>query len=58
MGNKLKKSAANKKLAGICGGFAEHFNIDPDLVRVLWIVGSIFGAGLPAYIVCLIMMED
>ena len=38
MEKKLYKSETNKMLAGVCGGIAEYFNIDPTLVRLGWVV--------------------
>ncbi len=37
-GKKLYKSSTDKKIAGVCGGIAEYFNIDPTLVRLAWVV--------------------
>lgn len=46
-------------LAGVCGGFAEYFNIDPTLIRVIWAVLSLTGgAGLIAYIICVVLMPE
>ena len=43
---KLYRTEDNKMLAGVCGGVAEYFNLDPTLVRVLWVAVSLFaGAG-------------
>ena len=33
---KLHKSRNNKKICGVCAGFADYFNIDPTIVRILW----------------------
>jgi len=56
---KLHKSQTDKKLCGVCGGLAEYFNIDPTLVRLLWILFSIAGgAGLLAYIIAAIIMPE
>ena len=49
----------NKVLAGVCGGIAEYFEIDPTLVRVLYAVLSCFFVGLGGlllYIILLIIM--
>jgi len=40
-GRRLTQSATDRKLAGICGGLAEYFGVDPTLVRVLWVILSI-----------------
>ena len=59
MDKKLYKSKKDKKLAGVCGGIAEYFNIDPTLIRVGWILLSCFGgSGLVAYIICAIIMPE
>ena len=57
---KLTRSA-NKVLAGVCGGIAEYFEIDPTLVRVAYAALSIFSAGFPGvllYIIMLILMPQ
>ena len=56
---KLYKSSTDKKLAGVCGGLAEYFNIDSTLVRLGWVVFSLLGgSGLLAYIIAAIIMPD
>jgi len=56
---KLYKSSTDKKLAGVCGGIAEYFNIDSTLVRLGWVVFSLLGgSGLLAYIIAAIIMPD
>ena len=56
---KLYKSGTDKKLAGVCGGLAEYFNIDSTLVRLGWVVfGLLGGSGLLAYIIAAIIMPD
>ena len=54
---KLYRSSTNYKLAGVCGGIGEYFNIDPTLIRLAWILFSVMGgAGLLAYIIAAIVM--
>ena len=56
---KLYKSSTDKKLAGVCGGIEEYFNIDSTLVRLGWVVFSLLGgSGLLAYIIAAIIMPD
>lgn len=58
---KLYRSKVDRIIAGVCGGFAEYFNIDPTIVRVLWLVILVlsgFWLGLMIYLVCLIVMKD
>ena len=59
MEKKLRKSSVNKKLCGVCGGIGEYFNLDPTVVRLLWILFSLAGgAGLLAYIIAAIVMPE
>jgi phage shock protein C len=55
LGRRLTRSDANKKIAGVCGGLAEYFDVDATAVRLAWCVLSIFfGAvigGVVAYLV-------
>ena len=57
---KLTRST-NKVLAGVCGGIAEYFEIDPTLVRICYAALSIFTAAFPGvllYIIMLILMPQ
>jgi phage shock protein PspC (stress-responsive transcriptional regulator) len=38
----LRRSTTDKWMAGICGGMAEYFQVDATVVRLLWVIGSIF----------------
>ncbi len=40
---KLHRSDEDRMLAGVCGGLAAYFNIDPTLIRVIFIVLALFG---------------
>ena len=42
---KLYRSTDDRWLAGVCGGLAKYFNIDPTLVRVIFIVLALIGLG-------------
>ena len=56
---KLYLSESDKKIAGVCGGIAEYFGIDPTLVRIGWIIIVLLGgAGLLAYIIAWIIMPS
>ena len=53
---KLRKSK-DKKLCGVCGGIAEYFDMDPTVVRVIWLVLVLCaGTGLLAYIIAALLM--
>jgi phage shock protein C len=51
----VRRSATNRKIAGVCGGLAEYFNVDPTVVRLVWVIFTIVpGAivfGVLAYLV-------
>ena len=61
MGKKLKRSSNDRIIAGVCGGVGEYFNIDPVVVRIVWVLLSFMpgGPGFLAYLICaLIIPED
>lgn len=49
---KLYRVEAGAKLAGVCGGIAEFFNIDPNILRLIWAVFTVcsVGTGLLVYV--------
>ena len=47
----------NKWLTGVCGGIAEYLNLDPIIIRVLWVIFSLlYGVGVLAYIVAWLLI--
>ena len=57
MKKRLYKIEEGKKIAGVCGGIAEYFDIDPTLIRLAWILFSAFVcSGIIAYIIAAIVM--
>lgn len=59
MKKRLYKVEKGKKVFGVCGGIAEYFDIDPTIVRLIWIF-LIFcvGTGVLAYIVAALVMPS
>lgn len=56
---RLYRSIIDRMIGGVCGGFAEYFNIDSTLVRIVWLIFSFFGGfGIIAYLICLILMKE
>ncbi len=46
-------------IAGVCAGIAEHLEVDPTLIRLLWAFGSLFyGVGILAYIIAWIIIPE
>jgi len=59
MNKKLSRSVKDKVIGGVAGGLAEYFEIDPVLVRVLFVVSLFFhGAGFIAYIILWIIVPE
>ena len=56
----LRRIREGKKIAGVCGGVARYLDLDVTLVRIVWILVTIFPPvpGLIAYIVCWIAMPQ
>jgi phage shock protein C len=52
---KLYRSS-NRILAGVCGGIAEYFDVDPTLIRVVYVFLSLFSAGFPGLLLYIILM--
>ncbi len=52
MKKQLMRSGRDKKIAGVCAGVANYFDIDPTIVRVIWgVLAFGYGAGIVAYII-------
>ncbi|MFP4567704.1 MAG: PspC domain-containing protein [Candidatus Woesearchaeota archaeon] len=52
-GKYLTRSSDNKIIGGVCGGIAEHFSFDPAIIRILWVIFTIFvnGVGILLYLI-------
>ena len=56
---KLYRSKKNRVIAGVCGGIGEYFNVDPTLIRVIWILFALaLGSGILAYIIAWIIIPE
>lgn len=54
---RLYRSGKEKILGGVCGGIAEYFNVDPTIIRIIWILIVLgYGAGIIAYIIAWIII--
>ena len=55
----LYRSRTQRMIGGVCGGIAEYFDIDPTLVRLLFMLSIVAGgAGMILYILALIVMPE
>ena len=47
---RLYKSRNDRKIAGVCGGIGEYLNIDPTIIRIIWVISAMLGGiGLLTY---------
>ncbi len=59
MKKRLYRSRNEKMIAGVCGGIAEYFDVDPTLIRLAWILFSFAGgSGVLAYLVCALVIPQ
>lgn len=57
----LVRPLKNRMIGGVCAGIAQYFNLDPTLVRLIWVLLTLlsFGfGGVVAYIIAWIIMPD
>lgn len=56
---KLYRSRSKRMICGVCGGVGEYLNIDPTVIRLLWVVLSFVGfSGVIAYIIAAIIIPE
>ena len=56
---KLYRSGVDRMAAGVCGGVAEYISADPTIIRIIWILASLFnGIGVVAYLLCLLLIPE
>lgn len=49
---RLTRSTSERRIAGVCGGIAKYLNIDPTVVRILFLISIFFGfIGIWAYLI-------
>ena len=54
---RLVRVREGRKIAGVCTGFGSYFNVDPTIIRLIWLaLLLIAGSGLLLYIICWIAM--
>lgn len=54
---KLYRSNTDRKLCGVCGGLAEYFDIDPTIIRLIFVFLTLFGGGgLLIYLICALVI--
>lgn len=53
---RLVRSSRHKMIAGVCGGLAEYFDLDPTVVRVAYVAVSIVSVAFPGILAYIILM--
>lgn len=48
--------SSDRIVAGVCGGIAEYFDIDPTLIRVVYVILSLFSVAFPGVLLYIILM--
>ena len=58
MDKKLYRNTSNKMIAGVCSGLGEYLNIDATIVRLIWALIALSGAGLLVYLVAALIIPE
>lgn len=59
MEKRLYRSKKDQIIAGVCGGLGEYFDIDPTIIRLLWLLSIfVFGVGIFLYIIAAIIIPE
>lgn len=59
MSKQLYRSRTNRKIAGVCGVLGEYMNLDPTVVRLIWVLLFFFaGVGILAYLIAALIIPE
>jgi phage shock protein C len=55
---RLERPFEDRKIGGVCAGFANYFGVDVTLMRILWLAGTFYtvGTGIVVYLLCWLVM--
>lgn len=56
MSKQIYRSSRDSVIGGVCGGLGEYFNIDPVIVRIIWLLLLFSGIGLLPYLIAWIII--
>ena len=56
MAQKKLVRSSNRVLGGVCGGLADYMDVDPTLVRVIYVALTVFSAAFPGLLLYLILL--
>ncbi|KUG19956.1 MAG: PspC domain-containing protein [Methanomicrobiaceae archaeon] len=57
----LYRSKRDRIIAGVCGGLGDYLDVDPNVIRLLWVVITVFSGGFPGvilYIVAWVLIPE
>ena len=57
---RLMRSRTDRKVAGVCAAFAEYFDVDVTLIRLMWLLAALFGVpfGILSYFIAWIVIPE
>ena len=57
---KLTRSRTQRMLYGVCGGLGEYLNLDPTIIRIIWVLFTFFSIGLAilVYFIAAVIIPD
>ncbi len=60
MARRLYRSRANRVLAGVCGGLGDYMDVDPTVIRLVWVLLTLLslGFGIIAYLLAWIIIPE
>ncbi|HLF28050.1 MAG TPA: PspC domain-containing protein [Anaerolineae bacterium] len=59
MPKRLTRSKTDRRLAGVCGGLGEYFDVDPTLIRLVFVLALVFaGTGPLLYLILWVVLPE
>ena len=57
---KLYRSKKDKVIAGVCGGIGKYASVDSNIVRLIWVIGTLllFGIGIIVYLIAWLILPE
>jgi phage shock protein C len=55
---RLYRSRNDRIIAGVCGGLGEYFDVDPNIIRIIWLLVGLTGTGIIAYILAWVIIPE
>jgi phage shock protein PspC (stress-responsive transcriptional regulator) len=57
---RLYRSGKDRILGGVCGGLGDHIDVDPTVIRLIWVVATLLsvGVGVLAYLIAWALIPE